>query len=127
MTRFERLFVWAGGLAFIGSLVVTAWWYIVWLGQVSAFAGWGPVLFDWLLFAGFALHHSVLARPSIKAAVVRMCPERLLRSVYVWTASLLLVLVCLLWRSVGGEVFHETGPLAILHTGTQVAGLVLIA
>jgi protein-S-isoprenylcysteine O-methyltransferase Ste14 len=123
----ERAVVWAGGLAFVGSLAVTAWWYIVWLGQVSAFAGWGPVVFDALLFSGFALHHSILARPSIKAAAARIFPERLLRSVYVWTASLLLMLVCLLWRSVGGEVFHETGPLAILHTGAQVAGFALIA
>ena len=127
MTTFERLFVWTGGLVFVGSLALTAWWYIVWLGRVSAFAGWGPVLFDALLFSGFALHHSILARPFSKAVVARIWPERLLRSAYVWTASLLLILVCLLWRNVGGEVFHETGPLAILHTGAQVAGVALIA
>src|SRR5688572_29895790 len=101
MTGFERLFVWAGGLAFVSSLAIAAWWYVVWLGQVSAFAGWGTVLFDALLFSGFALHHSVFARPSIKAAMAGICPPHLLRSVYVWTASLLLILVCLLWRSVG--------------------------
>ena len=131
MTKFEptveHLLVWAGGLAFVSSLVLTVWWYIVWLGQVSAFGGWAPVLFDAALFSLFALHHSIFARPSIKAAMARICPERLLRSVYVWAASLLLTLVCLLWRGVGGEVFHETGRLAIIHTGFQAAGLVLIA
>ena len=100
-------------LAFVGSLALTAWWYSVWLGQLAAFAGWRPVLFDTLLFSGFALHHSILARPSIKAAMARVFPERLLRSIYVWLASLLLTLVCLLWRRVGGEVFHDTG--AVRH------------
>ena len=125
--KFERVFVWAGGLAFVGSLALTAWWYIVWLGQRSVFAGWRPILFDALIFSGFALHHSIFARPSIKAALARVCPERLLRSVYVWTASVLLSLVCLLWQGVGGRVFHETGWRAIVHLAAQVAGLVLIA
>ena len=104
-----------------------AWWYIVWLGRVSAFAGWRPVLFDALIFSVFALHHSLLARPAAKGALARICPERLLRSVYVWVASALLILVCLLWRGIGGEVFHEAGPLAVVHSGAQIAGLVLIA
>jgi methanethiol S-methyltransferase len=123
----ERAFVWAGGAAFVGSLALTAWWYSVWLGQPAAFAGWRPVLFNTLLFSGFALHHSLLARPSIKTAMARVFPERLLRSIYVWLASLLLTLVCLMWRRVGGEVFHDTGGFAILHTGAQIAGLGLIA
>jgi len=122
----ERAFVWTGGLAFVGSLALTAWWFVVWLGRASAYAGWGPLLFDVLLFSVFALHHSILARPLVKTAVARIWPERLLRSLYVWVASLLLILVCLLWRSVGGDVFHDTGALAILHAFVQTAGVVLI-
>lgn len=111
----------------MSSLAFTAWWYVVWLGRVTPFAGWPPVAFDAMLFSAFALHHSALARPSLKAALARFCPERLPRSVYVWTASLLLILVCLFWRRVGGEAFHLTGTAALAYAAAQLAGLVLIA
>lgn len=127
MTKFERLFVWAGGLMFVSSLALTAWWYIVWLGHATPFRGWDVVGFDTLLFTAFALHHSALARPSLKAALARFCPDRLLRSVYVWTASGLLILVCLFWRRVGGDAFHVTGAARLAYTAAQVFGVALIA
>jgi protein-S-isoprenylcysteine O-methyltransferase Ste14 len=122
----ERSFVWAGGTVFVLSLAFTAWWFAAWLGQTVPFAGWLPVLQNALLFSIFAAHHSLWARPRVKAAMARMLPERLLRSVYVWTASILLVLVCLLWRRVGGELTHVVGPAALVHSGAQLAGLLLI-
>ena len=62
------------------------------------------VAFDAALFAVFAFHHSVFARESVKAHLARVLPERLLRSFYVWTASLLLLLVLASWQPVAGEV-----------------------
>ena len=122
----ERFFVWMGGALFAAALVLLAWWHLVWLARPRPFSGWPPTSVDVALFVMFALHHSALARPAMKALLARACPEHLLRSVYVWTASLLLILVCLLWRPIGGEVFRNTGPLALLHATVQLAGLTLI-
>ena len=126
-TRVARLFVWAGGAMFVGSLALTAWWYAVVLGGARPVTGWTPIVFDVCLFSVFALHHSVFARPGVKAVMARAIPEALCRSVYVWTASLLLALVCLLWRPVGGELFHHQEWLAVIHAAVQVAGIALIA
>jgi protein-S-isoprenylcysteine O-methyltransferase Ste14 len=126
MTRPERLFVWIGGAWFVASLALTAWWYATFLGRTQSFAGWPPIAYDAILFSVFALHHSALARPAIQAGVSRVVPDRLLRSVYVWTASLLLTLVCLLWRPIGGDLFHVGGPRAFVHAVVQLSGLSLI-
>lgn len=58
------------------------------------------------------------------AAVV---PERLLRSVYVWTASLLLIAALALWQRVGGDIYFDGGWRAMLHAAVQLAGLWMIA
>lgn len=126
MTQFERLFVWTGGALFVGSLAATAWWWAFSLARVAPFAGWPPIVYDAVTFTVFALHHSVFARASIKAALSRLIAERLLRSVYVWTASLLLVAVCRLWRLVGGNLYHVAGWPASVHVTAQVMGLLLI-
>jgi hypothetical protein len=127
MTRVDRLFVWIGGAWFVASLALTAWSYVMFLGRVEPFAGWRPLAYDAVLFSVFALHHSALARPAIQAALSRVVPDRLLRSVYVWTASLLLILVSLLWRPIGGDLFHAAGPRAFVHAVVQLSGLSLIA
>jgi protein-S-isoprenylcysteine O-methyltransferase Ste14 len=126
MIRFERLFVWLGGALFAASLALAAWWQLVWLARPLRFAGWAEVALDALLFSAFALHHSALARPGVKTRLTRVFPERLHRPIYVWTASLLLAALCVLWRPVGGEVFRHTGLLAFAHSVVQLAGLVLI-
>ncbi|OFW25988.1 MAG: hypothetical protein A3H97_11155 [Acidobacteria bacterium RIFCSPLOWO2_02_FULL_65_29] len=127
MTQFlERSFVWLGGALFVASLALAARWYVVRLARPVPFAGWGPIAVDGALFLLFAVHHSALARPATKALLSHVCPERLLRSVFVWTASLLLILVCVLWRPIGGEVYRTTGPLTGVHLTVQLAGLGLI-
>ena len=126
MRSYERIFVWLGGALFVASLATAVWWHLVWLVRPRPFAGWTPMGLDLSLFGVFALHHSALARPAMKALVARVCPERLVRSVYVWTASLLLILVCLLWQPIGGDVFRSAGPLALVHAIVQLAGLMLI-
>jgi hypothetical protein len=127
MSRFGRLFVWIGGAWFVASLALTAWWYATCLARVMPFGGWRPLAYDATLFSVFALHHSALARPAFQAALLRAVPDRLLRSVYVWTASLLLILVCLLWRPIGGDLFRGAGPRVFVHGVIQLSGLSLIA
>jgi hypothetical protein len=128
MTKFlESLFRWSGGGLFVLSLALTGWAYAMWFGQVRPWAGWGPVLFDVALFSVFALHHSLFARSSMKATLAALLPERLLRSFYVWIASGLLILVCLLWRPIGGELYEPTrGVLRFFHMAIQLTGVWLI-
>jgi protein-S-isoprenylcysteine O-methyltransferase Ste14 len=73
------------------------------------------------------VHHSIFARDPIKTWVAGHVPERLLRSVYVWVASALLVVVIVFWQPIGGFVYDHTGWKAALHTGVQLAGVWLVA
>ncbi len=126
MTKFARAFVWTGGAVFVASLAGCAWWYLVPLGQVRPGAGWPPVVRDTALVTIFALHHSVFARDSIKQRL-RAIPPRLLRSVYVWIASLLLILLCALWQPIGAEFYDAAGATAVTAAIAQLSGVLLIA
>ena len=128
MTKSERLFVWSGGALFVLSLAACAYAYvIVWASPFTNGGGWTPVAVNAALFAVFALHHSLFARESIKHRVARVLPDRLLRSFYVWTASLLLLIVLALWQPIAGNVYAVTGWRAIAHDAVQLSGAWLIA
>jgi methanethiol S-methyltransferase len=123
---FERLFVWLGGAAFIGSLGFCAYSQIVrW--SVPHRRDAPALVFDAALFSVFAMHHSVFARTRVKDWVSRLVPDRLLRSFYVWIASLLLVTVCAAWLPIGGEVYRQAGWLGVVHALVQLGGIWLIA
>ena len=127
MTRFEYLFVWSGGALFVLALAACAYAYlIVWAMPATSALRWTAVAFNAFLFAVFALHHSLFARESIKRHVARIVPDRLARSFYVWTASLLLLVVLACWQPVAGEAYGVTGWRAIAHAAVQVGGLWLI-
>jgi len=126
VTRFERAFVWVGGGMFVASLALCVWSYAVWLGRSAPWGGWPPVAVDAALFAVFAMHHSLFARGTVKRWLA-LIPRRLLRSVYVWIASLLLMLVCLLWQPVGGELYRAPVVLAAAFAAVQIAGFWITA
>jgi len=142
MTRFERVFVWAGGAIFVTSLAVCGYCYLlVWGRPVHAGLGLrdtdvvagGHVVplsrlaFDVLLVSVFAAHHSIFARDRVKAWLAEVVPVRLIRSVYVWIAGLLLIVVSLAWRPIGGDVYDATGLRAAAHAAIQLAGVWIIA
>jgi protein-S-isoprenylcysteine O-methyltransferase Ste14 len=130
MTRFERLFVWTGGVLFVLSLAACAYAYAVLWASPAATAGIGAgraIVINVLLFAVFALHHSVFARESIKQRVARVIPPGVIRAFYVWTASVLLIVVLAMWQPVRGEVYAVTGWPAVGHALVQLGGLWLIA
>jgi len=130
MTKFERLFVWSGGAMFVASLAACAYFYlVVWASPAAAGGGTAvrAAAINSVLFAVFALHHSLFARDSIKRRMARAVPERLLRSCYVWTASALLLGVLALWQPVAGDVYHVTGWPSFVHAAIQLSGLWLIA
>lgn len=126
MTRFDRAFVWTGGALFVASLTLCAWWYLVPLGRVTALDVWPALADDVVVFGIFALHHSLFARDAVKRGLARIPPQRL-RSIYVWTASLLLALVCVLWRGIGGQLYDAAGAAAGAGVVVQLTGVALIA
>ena len=129
MKRLERLIAWAGGALFVAALAVTAWWYVWALGRADEPSG-SPVvslLEDAAIFSLFACHHSAFARGAVKAALAELVPERMLRSLYVWVASILLLAVPALWRPIGVTLYHAAPWPARFLTVVQLAGLWLIA
>ena len=126
MTRFERAFVWVGGAVFVGSLALWVWWYLFWLSRPQPWTGWPALAYDAALFGLFAAHHSLFARESVKRRLSSI-PRRLIRSVYVWIASLLLIAVCLLWKTIGGEAYDTRRAGAVALAVVQLAGVWVIA
>lgn len=122
-----RAFVWLGGALFAASLAFCAWTYAAVFGRPLPFAGWPPAAFDAALITVFALHHSFFARERVKARLERIVPASRLRAVYVWIASLLLILVCAAWRPIGGDVYAFTGIAAVTCAAVQLLGLVITA
>jgi len=126
MKRFARAFAWAGGAAFVASLAWCVWWFLFVLGRRQPPSSWPPFVVDTILVTIFALHHSVFAREPVKRAMTAAIPEDLLRSVYVWIASVLLILVCVLWQPLGGELYDIVGWRAVALAAVQVGGILVI-
>src|SRR5687767_12008720 len=102
-----RAFVWVGALLFAVSLAVFLHAYLVTFGRPAPGGSAARDTFvNVVLFSIFALHHSLLARAPAKALIARVVSPQLERSVYVWTASILLIGVCLLWRPLPGELYR---------------------
>lgn len=127
MSSGARVFVWAGGALFVAALAGCAWSFAVVWARTPPLVDRTAVGVDLLLFTLFAAHHSLFARDAIKQRLARLAPPALLRSVYVWIASILLIVVCLAWRRVGGVLYHVTGWRAALHAAVQLVGLAITA
>ena len=122
-----RACAWIGGALFVASLAVCVWSYAVTMGGHAPFAGWRPLLVDASLVTVFACHHSLFARERVKAWLSRSVPAATLRSVYVWVASLLLIVVCRLWVPIGGELYSTTGISAVALVAAQLSGVWIAA
>jgi protein-S-isoprenylcysteine O-methyltransferase Ste14 len=128
MLRFERAFVWLGGAFFVASLLVCAYAFAITWADERPFdpRGW-PIAADLALFVLFAAHHSLFARAGAKALMTRLVPETLIRSLYVWIASALLVAVVVLWQPVGGMLYRVDRWGAVILAFVQLAGVLLSA
>ena len=116
---------WAGGAVFAAALAAYAWFFVVALARPDV-PGWPlalAVAWNVVIFGAFASHHSVMARSGAKAWITRVVPRALERSIYVWTASLLLLAVFTLWAHVAGAVYTLPRPLAWLGVAAQAAGV----
>ena len=123
----ERAFVWLGGLVFVSSLVLCAYSYFILWSALRDSVSYAAGVVDAALVSVFATHHSVFARDGVKRWLASTVPERLLRSVYVWTASVLLILVCVLWQPIGGSLYRATGWPGVGQVIVQSIGVLLIA
>jgi protein-S-isoprenylcysteine O-methyltransferase Ste14 len=119
---FTRTYVAGGAVVFAVALAVGAWRFVA-LGTAPAH---GPLatgaLVNTLLFGVFALHHSVLAREPIKAAIGRLVSPALERPTYVWVASLLFIAVCLAWQPIAGTLYRMPTPWAWAIGAVQLIG-----
>lgn len=85
------------------------------------------VAIDVALIALFGIPHSVMARPAFKARWTRIVPPALERSVYVLTASVLLVVLMAGWHALPAPVWTVTQPLAaVLLWALFAAGWLLV-
>src|SRR4029453_13922067 len=114
-SRGALVFAWCGAALFALSLLFFFYSYLIRFGRAAtAGAAIRAIVADTVLFSAFALHHSLFARTSLKARVTALIPAALERSFYTWTASLLFLAVCVLWRLVPGEIYRLSGPAAAL-------------
>ena len=124
ISRPWRLFAWLGAGLFGASLAYFLFSYAVTFGENQQTTARGAaVVRDLALFTLFALHHSVFARVRVRSFIARTVPTALERSVYVWTASLLLIATCALWRPVGGVAWLMAGPLGWAMYGVLALGV----
>lgn len=100
-------------LAYVLFVAVLAW-AVAFVADVGVVVGidHGPrvatgaaIAVDLALLGAFAVHHSVMARPSAKRVLTRFVPAAAERSTYVLSADLLLALVFWQWRPVGGTLW----------------------
>jgi protein-S-isoprenylcysteine O-methyltransferase Ste14 len=122
----ERAFVWLGGGIFIASLGVCAFAFLFAWGRGGPYDA-AAVAPDAVLLTAFALHHSVFARASVKQRLRTIIPDRLERPLYVWVASVLLILVCVFWRPIGGELYEVGGAARVALAVAELLGVWLIA
>jgi methanethiol S-methyltransferase len=83
---------------------------------------------DLVLLGLFAVQHSVMARPSFKAAWTRIVPRTVERSTYVLISSLVLALICWKWEAIPMVVWEVSSPVfrVLLMAMFAVGWLILL-
>jgi protein-S-isoprenylcysteine O-methyltransferase Ste14 len=122
-TPTARLFAWMGAGLFVLSLSYFLYSYWTVFGPRSdGRSGVAAIVWNVVLFSGFALHHTVFARERVRRMVGRALPH-LERSFYVWIASLLFIVVCKLWLPLAGTIWDLGGPASTALLIVQIGGI----
>lgn len=121
-------------VAYAGFLVVIVW-SAVWLTNIAPATGIDrgaaspvplAVVIDLALLIGFAVSHSLLARPAVKRRLARIIPVRAERATYVLVADLMLALVLWQWHPIPALVWDiDAQPWRGLIWAVYVAGWVI--
>ena len=112
----------------VASLVA----FILFANNYMGLAGYGSLNIDWpnATIAGpalvinlalvllFGIQHSVMARPSFKAALTRVVPQNLERSTYVLATALVFFVLIYYWQPMQGSLWHVESEAA--RTGIAV-------
>lgn len=109
----------------MAAVVRVGWWWMHLSDVTSGRHALRAASADTGLLTVFALHHSLLARPAAKRWVTKWVPADLVRSAYVWVASLLLMAVTWLWVPIGVDVYRASGAMHVLLLSAQVVGIAL--
>jgi protein-S-isoprenylcysteine O-methyltransferase Ste14 len=96
-------------IAFVGNCPVIP--YAIDRGPEAAWPA--AVAIDLALIALFGLQHSVMARQGFKRAWTRVVPEPIERSIYVLLASLVLIVMFLLWHPIPMVIWSVEAPWAV--------------
>jgi protein-S-isoprenylcysteine O-methyltransferase Ste14 len=97
---FLYLIVFVGGFAFASKTVDT--------GPEAAPAV--AAIVDLVLISLFGLQHSAMARPAFKRWWTRIVPPQMERSVYVLSASIMLMILFIGWQPIDMIVWNVTSP-----------------
>lgn len=90
-------------------------------------SGGSALTIDVLLLVGFALQHSVMARPGFKRVWTRWVPPPIERSTYVQVSNLYFVLLFWQWRPLPDPVWQAHSPsLWIALQSLQICGWLLV-
>jgi methanethiol S-methyltransferase len=113
------------GVAYLGFVAVSGYAvaFLAGRGVPRTVDSGGPhastataVLIDVLLLAGFAMQHSVMARPAFKRGWTRLVPQHVERACYVMAASAVLALTFWQWRPIPAVAWnlHAAAARAVL-------------
>ncbi len=124
----SRLFALSASLAFLASLGYFVYAYAQWgtpAGRWQA-AAWSGVAQNVLMFAVFAAHHSVIARPGTKRSLRTIIPPELERAGYVGGSAVLFAVTLSLWQEIPGVAWRLTGTWFIVGEVICLSGVALI-
>lgn len=122
-------FTWSGAIMFVVALAAGAWFFGRRLAPLPTYPAMSVriALANVLVFVVFALHHSVMARSSAKAWLLRFFPTAHERTLFVWVASLLFLGVCVAWQPTREVAWRLPATLAWVGLALQAMGLFVTA
>lgn len=116
---------------FLGTILyligfVGAWFVPKHVDNGPAGPVWLALLLDAALVLAFALQHEVMARPAFKQRITRVIPNAMERSVFVFLASAILIVLFVFWRPIPMVLWSVGGAPAVAITALALAGWVVV-
>jgi len=99
------------------------------VGLVTVSTGWGMVLLNLALVAGFGVQHSIMARKGFKRWLTRIIPAGLERSTFMLAASVMMLAIIVFWQPLTATIWNVTHPVgaAVLWSLFAIGWLGVVA